>query len=253
MRKKRLFAAALCAALLLAALGGCSVRFSTDPWRDISGALSGRTPEDAAKAPAAGNTAPEAPSPAENAPTQEAPAETPPDTAPAEESAPQLTENEATAFLSSEENNCFLQSSYSLVTDVPLDEVFYTGAGLAIDPGEERLRAYEAQTGWEVQLDVTCVPRSALDAFLLRKTGHAYADFAPLSWPEIDGAFLHQHGDTLYEPFACTSLTQDGADLTITYRLDYYWAEPDDVGEVQLHWSEADGSWQFVSNLRYDR
>ena len=97
------------------------------------------------------------------------------------------------------------------------------------------------------------MPRSALDVFLIRKTGHAYPEFAPLARPEIDGAFLHEHGDTLYEPYACTGLTQDGADLTITCRSDYSWSAPDDVGEVQLHWSEADGSWQFASSVRCER
>jgi hypothetical protein len=122
------------------------------------------------------------------------------------------------------EVNCygFLLSSYDDVRNVNLDEVFYSGAGISEQPGEEEIQAYLQAAGQdEVYTDIFYIPAAKIDELLLEKTGYSLQDMKDagnelnMIYLEEYDAYFTEAGDTNYMPVECTYGTKN-ADGTVT-------------------------------------
>lgn len=123
-------------------------------------------------------------------------------------------------------NYGFLLSVYDTPAEINLNEVLYSGAGIAAAPmsGEER-KEYLAVTGQEeIYTDITRIEAAKLDAFLQEKTGLSYAEMKnPLSWVYLEkyDIYCMEHGDTNYQTFTCTSgSTADEKTFTLRFTED---------------------------------
>lgn len=151
----------------------------------------------------------------------------------------QLTAEELQAFtdyINEKENYGFLLSVYDTPAEVDLDQVFYSGAGIAAAPlSEEEAQEYLAVTGQEeIYTDVTRIEAAKLDEFLLEKTGLTYAEMKrPLDgWAYLAkyDIYCMEHGDTNYQTFTCTSgSTPDEKTFTLRFAEDSIYTGDEEV------------------------
>lgn len=122
-----------------------------------------------------------------------------------------LTEEELqqfTDYVNQNENYGFLLSVYDTPADIVLDELFYSGAGMATERvDDEEIEAYLKETGYEeLYTGLTHLTSLQIDTFLQEKTGLSYSQMNhPLTWiylPEYD-TYYWEHGDTNYQSFRC--------------------------------------------------
>lgn len=147
-----------------------------------------------------------------------------------------------TDFVNSQENNGFLQSSYTTITGADLDQIFYNGAGLSNSSSDEIRQAYMDATGEEIMTDFICLSSDQIDTFLQQKTGHSLSEFGGLNWTYLSDydVYCTEHGDTNYQSFTfSTGWYEDGI-----YYLNF---QP---GNCYLTLEESNGSYHFISNMR---
>mgnify|MGYP002513460571 CR=1 FL=1 len=156
-----------------------------------------------------------------------------------------------TEFLNSTENNGFLASEYTTVTDANLNEVFYNGAGVSAHSlTAEEEAAYEEATGWEIYTDVERLTTEEIDRFLLRKTGYSYAEMnTPLEWTYLEqyDVYVSDHGDTNWIEYRCTGGRAQENLYEVYYEAAYY--EDSENGGVLTLKKNGD-DYFIVSNQR---
>lgn len=164
---------------------------------------------------------------------------------------------EFTDFINEEDNYGnygFLLSVYDNPADIYLDEVFYTGAGIAATPStEEEKQAYlKANQQAEIYTDLVRITKPMANEFLMKKAGLSYDEMnRPLTWIYLEefDAFYAEHGDTNYRTFTCTEGTVLD-EVTFTLRF-----SPDEDNGSYYHSFDRETvlkkqgeSLQFVSN-----
>ena len=150
-------------------------------------------------------------------------------------------------------NYGFLLSEYDRPQDVDLDQVFYTGAGLPVEPmSPEEEQAYlKAIDQEEIYTDTTRLTTEDIEGFLEKKLGTSYEEMTrPLSWiylPEYD-IYVSEHGDTNYMNFTCVSgrITEEGLYELECVPGDMEYTPEDYCSLLTLKKNGSD--WQFVSN-----
>lgn len=162
-----------------------------------------------------------------------------------------------TDFINEEDNYGnygFLLSIYDKPADIYLDEVFYTGAGIATTPStEEEKQAYlKANQQAEIYTDLVRITKPMANEFLMKKTGLSYDEMnRPLTWIYLEefDAFYAEHGDTNYRTFTCIEGTVLD-EVTFTLRF-----SPDEDNSSYYHSFDCEtvlkkqgDSLQFVSN-----
>ncbi len=183
------------------------------------------------------------------------------------ETARSLTEEELQAFTDYINegdgwgNYGFLLSVYDTPADINLNEVFYSGAGIAAKPmSEEEQKEYLAVSGAEeIYTDVVRLEAAKLDEFLLEKTGLSYEE---MNHPLKDWLYLEkfdiycaEHGDTNFVPFTCVAgSTADEKTFTLRFMedSDYYDGEETENGyrrlERELVVEKNGDGYRFLSN-----
>jgi hypothetical protein len=141
------------------------------------------------------------------------------------ETATELTKEELTEYsnyLSQRDSYGFLLSSYDDVKNVNLNEVFYSGAGVSEQPGEEEKAAYLKETGEEeLYTDLFYISTEKIDQVLQEKTGYTLQDMKnagnnlDMVYLEAYDAYFQEAGDTNYIQITCTAGTEN-ADGTVT-------------------------------------
>lgn len=176
-----------------------------------------------------------------------------------------LTEEELQAFTDyiNGDGRCnygFLLSVYDTPADIDLNEVFYSGAGIADTPmsGEETKEYLAAVGQEELYTEVVRIEAEKLDKFLLEKTGLTYAEMnCPLDWIYLETYDIYcvQHGDTNYQPFLCVAgSTADEKKYTLRFREDtgYYGGSEIENGyrlpERELVLEKQGDGYRFCSN-----
>lgn len=157
------------------------------------------------------SSASESPSPSASASAKPSPSQAPSSPAP-------LDKTELayfTDYFKDNQNNGFLLSSYSKVTDIDMKQLFYTGAGIAADrssiPKEEQDAYLTATKQKELWGDLLKLTAKQLNDFLKEKTGLSYSDFTQeLTWTYIDqyDAYYKQVSDTNFCQLAAVSGTK---------------------------------------------
>lgn len=156
-------------------------------------------------------------------------------------------------------NYGFLLSVYDAPSDIDLNQVLYSGAGIAEKPlSEEEAKEYLAVTGQEeIYTDVTRIGAEELDAFLLEKTGLTYAEMKhPLEWVYLEkyDIYCMEHGDTNYQAFTCVEgSTADERTFTLRFRPDLSYLGGDmTTGYRQLDYElvleKSGDGYRFLSN-----
>ena len=165
-----------------------------------------------------------------------------------------LSQSELDAINSSLDpsENGFFVTSYSCPEEIDWAEVLYNGAGMKVQPNEAQIAGYTSYMG-EIMTSLVCIPKTAVEHFVLEKTGTEYrAARRPLFWYlSEDGLYMTQHGDTNAQMIHINSGWVDGAEYELCYtRSDWqnYRGERPFVMRVRIE----DGSWLFRSNLPAD-
>ncbi len=168
----------------------------------------------------------------------------------------ELTEEELlffTNYLSRIDNYGFLLSEYAAPAEINLEEVFYSGAGIQMQPmTEQEKEAYMKAAGQnEIFTDVVHLSSAQIDNFLMEKTGISNKDMdTPLPWlyvPEYD-TYYHEAGDTNYVFLYC----EDGSVINEKYYTLHvqtengYAAYQEGVCELVLE--KSGNGYRFVSN-----
>jgi hypothetical protein len=151
--------------------------------------------------------------------------ETQAETATEKNTVTELTQKELTEYsnyLSERDSYGFLLSSYDDVKNVNLNEVFYSGAGVSEQPGEEEKAAYLKETGEEeLYTDLFYISTEKIDQVLQEKTGYTLQDMEnagnklDMVYLEAYDAYFQEAGDTNYIQITCTAGTEN-ADGTVT-------------------------------------
>lgn len=153
----------------------------------------------------------------------------------------------------------FLLSSYDDVREADLGEVFYSGAGLAEQPGEEAVEAYLQEVGQEeVHTDLICIPAAKMDELLIEKTGYSLQemrdagnDLQTVYLEEYD-AYFGEAGDTNYLSVTCISGTEN-ADGTVTLECESGMEDGEDYSIVHQCTVTLDrDTGRFVRNVITD-
>lgn len=174
-------------------------------------------------------------------------------TEPAVQAGVPLTEDELSFFsdfIQKMGNYGFLLSEYDTPEQVNLDEVFYSGAGIASEMSQEEVEAYLAYTGQdEIYTDCIRISRENADAFLLEKLGIGL-DEIPDGFPwiylsEFD-SYYHEAGDTNYMEHLCIDGTRSGDIYTLHFRSNDRWGTFQNDYETQLQ--KVGDEYHFVSN-----
>ncbi|MBR1691664.1 MAG: hypothetical protein IJ711_02690 [Lachnospiraceae bacterium] len=133
-----------------------------------------------------------------------------------------LTEEELqffTEFAQKRDNYGFFMSEYETAKDVNLDDVFYSGAGIAESVTNEDIEAYLSATGEsEMYTDCVKIYKSKADELLQRKTGYSIEDMTKqLDWVYVQetDAYMQQVGDTNYMRYDCSGGTVEGNVYTL--------------------------------------
>lgn len=172
-----------------------------------------------------------------------------------------LTEEELQQFsdyVNQNENYGFLLSVYDTPTDIVLDELFYSGAGMDTERvDDEEIAAYLKETGdEELYTGLTRLTGLQIDTFLQEKTGISYSQMKhPLTWiylPEYD-AYYWEHGDTNYQSFRCIAgSTEDGENFTLEVVPEAGYEGEDQSGYHIIPYEttvkKSATGYQFVSN-----
>lgn len=172
-----------------------------------------------------------------------------------------LTEEELQQFsdyVNQNENYGFLLSVYDTPTDIVLDELFYSGAGMDTERvDDEEIAAYLKETGdEELYTGLTRLTGLQIDTLLQEKTGLSYSQMKhPLTWiylPEYD-AYYWEHGDTNYQSFRCIAgSTEDGENFTLEVVPEAGYEGEDQSGYHIIPYEttvkKSATGYQFVSN-----
>lgn len=204
MKKTRIIALVLLAALLISACGSknpettsASTIESTEETKDETGASVSES-EDATSSE---DTSEETDSVSESVESIEEAYE--------EDGFTPLTEIEMryfTEFCQKAENYGFLLSTYSDILDVDLDQVFYNGAGYDYTPTEEDYERYLELSGdEEVYCSLAVVSEDYINNLLARRTGYGYGYMRKWLYNWVcdykNGIYYRLVGDTNYVPY----------------------------------------------------
>ena len=152
------------------------------------------------------------------------------ETPPPPETAEELSTEELARFqeqLNSPEYNGFLTRMYTDVRYLPLDALFYDGAGIGRSATDGEWAALEAQLGEPIETDVTAIDVSAMDTYLEHHTGLTRRDFAGSAqelrwnggknWTELEGGdtCFNVHGDTTFTPVTVLDGTRLGDTVSL--------------------------------------
>lgn len=125
-------------------------------------------------------------------------------------------------MLNSPAYNGFLTRMYTDVRYLPLEALFYDGAGIDRSATEAEQAALEAQLGEAIETDITAIDVAAMDTYLEQHTGLARRDFAGSAgairwnggktWTELEAGdvYFNVHGDTTVTPVTVLSGTRRG-------------------------------------------
>lgn len=172
-----------------------------------------------------------------------------------------LTEEELQQFadyVNQNENYGFLMSVYDTPADIVLDELFYSGAGMATERvDDEEIAAYLEETGYEeLYTGLTHLTSLQIDTFLQEKTGFSYSQMNhPLTWiylPEYD-TYYWEHGDTNYQSFRCIAgSTADEETFTLKFVPEAGYGGEDQSGYHIIPYEttvkKSSTGYRFVSN-----
>lgn len=152
------------------------------------------------------------------------------ETPPPPETAEELSTEELARFqeqLNSPEYNGFLTRMYTDVRYLPLDALFYDGAGIGRSATDGEWAELEAQLGEAIETDVTAIDVSVMDTYLEHHTGLTRRDFAGSAqelrwnggknWAELEGGdtCFNVHGDTTFTPVTVLGGTRLGDTVSL--------------------------------------
>ena len=160
---------------------------------------------------------------------------------------------ELNAALSWEDNGFFV-CAYDRPEEIDWNQVCYNGAGIDQELTEEDYAHYEEALG-ELYTDLTVIRRTDLEQFVLEKTGTSYALARKplgLSWfTEDNETYVHQHGDTNYQPIQFAEGYVNGNLYRLRYQMsDWQNWEFDRTYEARVR--IQDGAWTFLANYAAD-
>ena len=148
--------------------------------------------------------------------------------------------------------NGFFVTSYSRPEEIRWDEVFYNGAGIAVEPTDKQLAEYVKYEG-EVMTSMVCVPFADAEEFVRAHTGTEYAAARrPLTWYLAEGdLFMTQHGDTNMQPIRFVAGFVQGNEYELFYTRsdgENYMGERTFLLRARIE----DGVWLYLSNWPAD-
>ena len=158
------------------------------------------------------------------------------------------------AYLNAAENNGLVGCQYATPQDVPLNWMFYDGAGVGDWDmsawSEEEKQALLAHTGWEeFYVKVMKLPAAAVAATVEEKLGiplSAVSRGLSYHYLEEYDTYYSMHSDTNMVRVTVTGGRVAGQEYTVQYTAEYI-ADSEEAFTVVLR-RTADG-YQFVSNL----
>ena len=150
----------------------------------------------------------------------------------------------------------FCTAVYACPEEIDWTQVFYTGAGITEEPGDDVLDEYRDAGGW-MELDLECVRDARVRQFVWEHTLTSYAlashGLYNHWFDSSDGWYIFEHGDTNAIPVDFYEGWADG-DVYRLYYMRSYWENYifDSIPFV-LTVRIRDGQWQYLSNLPADR
>jgi hypothetical protein len=153
----------------------------------------------------------------------------------------ELTEKELedySEYLNGRDAYGFLLSSYDDVRNVNLAEVFYSGAGIDVQPDAAETKEYLKAVGQdELFTDLICIPAESLNQVLSDRTGYSLKDMQEagndisMTYIKEYDAYFHEVGDTNYIQSVCISGTEN-VDGTVTLECEAYMGEGTDYDVI---------------------
>lgn len=102
--------------------------------------------------------------------------------------------------LNSSRYNGFVTRMYTDVRNLPLSDLLYSGAGIAVQPRDTERTLIEDHWGYAPEAEIHALPRIAVENYLLETTGYELEQFASGmdGWTYLEqfDRYYHAHGDT---------------------------------------------------------
>ena len=156
-----------------------------------------------------------------------------------------------------EDYNGFFASTYTRPEEISWDQVFYTGAGFALDPFGKDSRLLDEYLSlfdedYELITDVTMVAEKDVEKYVKETTGLSYDEmWEPLSWTYLyeSGVYASEHGDTNYMPYEFKTGQKADNVYRLTYdTYDYLFRDREYTATIE----KVDGGYHFISNVPSD-
>ena len=147
----------------------------------------------------------------------------------------------------------FLLSDYKNPKNIVWDEVFYNGAGLAMDKVSKKIKdAYLKETGeTEIYTDLTVIPGEDLRDYVKKTTGMSYTKMKyKLDWIYLDlqDVYCFEHGDTNQVNVDVISGSVKDGVYTVRYTHNNWWGDNADC-EYEVCYTMEDDYYCFISNI----
>lgn len=128
--------------------------------------------------------------------------------------------SEIEQIIGTSEYGSFLMSEYETAQDIDWNDVFYSGAGIAVvgDVSDEEYAAFEQELGYEPTGDVLAIKRGDLEAFVKKNTGLNYSEARKpykATYIEKYDSYYVQRSDGCFPRFKCVSGTKKGDVYTV--------------------------------------